>query len=105
MVLDIAETEESVEILEPSARPSNIWWNITTIARFQNSESPATTVVTPITGHVLIYGMRRFEKRVEGDIQIEWKIIPASITHTLNLSSPSAISCLCAPWNTNGGDC
>lgn len=43
-------TAERVEIRDPRARPSNIWWNIITIKRLLKAESPETTVVTPITG-------------------------------------------------------
>lgn len=50
VILERVETEVSVEMREPRARPSNIWWNTITMSRFQKPESPATTVVTPITG-------------------------------------------------------
>lgn len=43
-------TVERVDMRDPRARPSNIWWNIITIKRLLKAESPETTVVIPITG-------------------------------------------------------
>lgn len=62
-------TVERVEIRDPRARPSNIWWNIITIRRLLKVESPETTVVIPITSGLSAYG--RHESRERADIQIE----------------------------------
>lgn len=60
---------ERVEIRDPRARPSNIWWNIITIRRLLKAESPETTVVIPITRRLSAYS--RHESRERADIQIE----------------------------------
>lgn len=54
-------TVESVDMRDPRARPSNIWWNIITIKRLLKAESPETTVVIPIT---------EWSRQFMGDVEV-----------------------------------